>query len=99
MIEGDVWQILLTNPQFVAAIIAIVWNIGGYIVTLLHIKGLEKYEVTKLGETLFLFETLFTILSTVVGVPVKYVAIIAIVLVFIRSLKNALDNYAKALQE
>lgn len=96
MVELDVLQTLLANPQFVAAIIAVIWNISGYIAALLKIKGLEKYELTKLGETLLLFEAVFTIMATVAGLPLSWTAVIAIAVVVIRSVKSAIDSNTAA---
>jgi len=92
----EILDILLNNPLLLAAILAVIWNIGGYIAQLLKIKKLEPYEVTKLAETLVLFEAVFLILSTVAGIPTKYVAVAAIAVVAIRSLKSALDNNTAA---
>ena len=95
MADMDVLTTLLTNPQFVALIIAIIWNIAGYVAAILHVKGLEKYDAAKLAETFVLFEGLFTILATVAGLPLTYTAAITIVLVFIRSLQKAFEQYAQ----
>ena len=88
----EILDTLANNPQIIAAVLAIIWNIGGYLAQLLKIKQLEPYEVTKLAETLVMFEAVFLILSTVAGVPMQYVAVAAIAVVVIRSLKSALTN-------
>ena len=93
----DIIEILATNPLIIAAILAIIYNLGGYIAQILKVKQLEKYEVAKLGETLVLFETLFLVLSTVGGLPVKYTAIIVIAVAVVRSLKSALDKNTVAI--
>ena len=92
----DIIELLATNPQVIAAILAVVYNIGGYVAQLLKVKKLETYEVAKLGETLVLFETLFLVLSTLGGLSVKWTAIIAVAVAVIRSLKSALDNNTAA---
>jgi len=93
---ADILETLATNPQVLAAILAIVYNIGGYASQLLKIKQLEKYEVTKLAETLVMFETLFLVLSTIGGLPIKYTAVLVIAVAVVRSVKSALDNNTAA---
>ena len=94
---ADILEVLATNPMVLAAILAVIYNIGGYVAQLLKVKQIEKYEVAKLGETLVIFETLFVVLSTVGGLPVKYTAVIVIAVAVVRSLKSALDKYTKAI--
>ena len=88
----EILEILSANPLVLAAILAIVYNIGGYVAQLLKIKQLEKYEVAKLAETLVLFETLFLVLSTIGGLSVKWTTILVVAVAVIRSLKSALDK-------
>lgn len=96
MSELEIVQVLLSNPQFVAAIIALIWNLCGYVAAMFHVKGLEKYEVTKLLETFVMIEAVFTIMSTVVGLPLEWSTIIAIAIVVIRGIKSAIDNNTTA---
>ncbi len=93
---AEILDILLNNPLLLAAILAVIWNIGGYVAQLLKIKKLEPYEVTKLAETLVLFEAVFLIMSTLVGIPITWTAIAAIAVMTIRSLKSAIDKNTAA---
>ena len=88
----EILDMLLNNPLLLAAILAVIWNIGGYVAQLLKIKKLEPYEVTKLAETLVLFEAIFLIMSTVAGISVMWTTVAAIAVVTVRSLKSALDK-------
>jgi len=88
----EILDVLLNNPLLLAAILAVIWNIGGYVAQLLKIKKLEPYEVTKLAETLVLFEAIFLIMSTVAGISVMWTTVAAIAVVTVRSLKSALDK-------
>lgn len=98
MAETDILQLLVTQPQILAAVLAIIYNIAGYIVNDLQAKKLEPYQVTKLAETLVLFEGLFTILQTVAGVPATWTAIITIAVAVIRSLIAQLKQVNAAVQ-
>lgn len=93
---AEILDILSNNPLLLAAILAVIWNIGGYVAQLLKIKKLEPYEVTKLAETLVLFEAVFLIMSTLVGIPITWTAIAAIAVMTIRSLKSAIDKNTAA---
>lgn len=86
MAETDILQLLVAQPQLLAAILAIVYDIAGYFINSLQAKKLESFQVTKLAETLVLFEALFTILQSVAGVPATWTAIITIAVAVIRSL-------------
>lgn len=87
----EILDVLLNNPLLIAAILAVIWNIGGYIAQLLKIKKLEPYEVTKLAETLVLFEAVFIIMSTA-GISTTWTAVAAIAVVTVRSIKSAIDK-------
>ena len=93
----EILEILTANPLVLAAVLALAYNIGGYITQVLKIKKLEKYEVAKLGETLVLFETLFLVLSTIGGLSTKWTAVIVIAVAVVRSLKSALDKNTVAI--
>jgi len=88
----EILDTLVNNPQIIAAVLAVIWNLGGYVAQLLKIKKLEPYEITKLAETLVLFEAVFLIMSTVAGISTTYAAVAAIAVVLIRSLKSAIDK-------
>ena len=92
MADIDVLMVLLANPQFVGAIVALIWNIGGYIAAMLKIKALEKYQVTKLVETLVMAEVVFSLLSSIGGLPISISIVGLIVVLIIRGIKTALDN-------
>lgn len=79
-------EIISANPQLLAAVLAIVYNVAGYVINDLQAMKLEKYQVAKLAETLVLFEALFTILQTVAGVPATWASIITIAVAVVRSL-------------
>lgn len=98
MAETDVLQLLVTQPQLLAAILAIIYNIAGYVQSSLQAKKLESYQVTKFAETLVLFEALFTILQTVAGVPATWTAVITVAVAVIRSLIDKLKTYTAALK-
>lgn len=98
MAETDVLQLLVAQPQVLAAILAIAYNIAGYVINDLQAKKLEAYQVTKLAETLVLFEALFTILQTVAGVSATWTAIITIVVAVVRSLIEQLKKVNLAVQ-
>lgn len=93
----DFVQLLAGNPQLLAAILAIIYNIAGYVMSMLKVAAVEKYKITELVKTLVLFETLFTLLSTFGGVAVEYTTIATVILAIIVSLKDKLSELAKAM--
>lgn len=90
----EILDILLNNPLLIAAVLAVVWNIAGYIAQMLKIKKLEPYEVTKLAETLVLFESVFVIMSTIAGIPVTWTTIAAIAVVILQNIISKLKKLA-----
>lgn len=94
---ADVLTLLSTQPQILAAILAIVYNVAGYFINDLQAKKLEPYQVTKLVETLVLFEALFTILQTLAGVPATWASIITIGVAVVRSLIEKLKIFTATL--
>jgi len=96
MALSEVLDILTANPLLLGAIMAVIYNIAGYIASMLKIKALEGYQVTKLGETLVIFETLFLLLSQLAGLDVKYTAVFAIGAAIVISLKNKIGASAPA---
>ena len=65
----SVLEVLAANPQLLAAVLALIYNGAGYIMSMLKIKKLEPYQAAELAKTLLLFETLFTLLQSLGGVP------------------------------
>lgn len=82
----EIFDTIAANPQLLAALMAVIYNIAGYLGSMLKIKALEGYQVTKLAETLLVFEGLFLILTTLGGLPVQYTTAITVVGMIIISL-------------
>jgi hypothetical protein len=83
---------IVNNPALFAAVIALIRNLGGYIVKLLHIRGFEKWDKMQALETLALYETFFLALQGIAGIPGQYTAIIVVILDAIRNLKLTLQK-------
>lgn len=92
----DFVQLLADNPQLLAAILAIIYNFAGYVMSMLKIGAFEKYKVTEIVKTLVLFETLFTVLTTLGGVSVEYTTIITVILAVVVSVKDKLSALVQA---
>lgn len=97
MAGEDILTLLSTQPQILAAVLAIVYNIAGYFINDLQDGKLQAYQVTKLAETLVLFEALFTILQSLAGVPATWTAVITIAVAVVRSLIARLKIVTTAL--
>jgi hypothetical protein len=89
-------EVLAANPELLGVILAIVYNIAGYIMSMLKIKSLEPYQATELAKTLVLFETLFIVLSRIGGLDPKYTTAITVILAVVISLKDKISDLAKA---
>lgn len=96
MALSEILDTLAANPLLLGAILAIIYNIAGYIMSMLKIKAVESYQLAELGKTLVLFESLFLLLSQLGGLPVKYTTAITIVLAVVVSLKDKISALAKA---
>lgn len=84
--------LILQNPLALGAIIAFIWNIGGYISASARAKKLEAYDKNKLIETLALFETVMLITQGVAGLPTSWATTISIIVNVVVSLKKALSQ-------
>src|SRR4030042_6581427 len=95
------WKLILkeiiANPIAMGAIIALIWNLGGYISHITNAKALEKYELIQLVETLVLFETVFIAISGVAGLPTTWATVIGLIVAIVRSLKKAFTEAAEKL--
>lgn len=90
MASLEILQAITANPILMGALLTLIFNIGGYIGSMLKVKGVEPYDKFKALETLALFETIFIGLQGVAGIDAQYVAVIAIVINVIYSLKKTL---------
>jgi len=81
---------VLKNPVLLAALIALIRNVGGYVTSMLGVKKYVPWEPVKFGETLALYETFFVALSAVPSLPVEWIAIVAISVDVVRSFKKAI---------
>ena len=95
MATEEILQAIAANPQLLALVISLVWNLLGYVYSMLNARKLTKYEATELLKTIVLFESIFTILMTLGGVSATWTAIIAVLSAFIRSAINAIKDYTQ----
>lgn len=91
MFENILLLDVLRNPVLLAALIALIRNIGGYVTSMLGVKKYVPWEPVKFGETLALYETFFVALSAIPSLPVEWIAVVAIVVDITRSIKKALE--------
>jgi hypothetical protein len=90
-------QSIMDNPPLLAAMLAIITNIGMYIAACANSKKLEPYDKTKFLETLAIFETVLITIQGLAGLPASWAATLALVLSFVRSLKNAISTLSKSM--
>lgn len=88
MVDMSIVITALQNPAVIGIIIAIIYNIGGYITACFRAKTLLAYDKFQLFTTLGLFETLFILLQGLGGLDTGIVTTIAVILNVIVSLKN-----------
>jgi hypothetical protein len=88
---------ILENPIILAALLAIIRNLGGYAYNCFEAKALLPYSASQFLVTLGLWETLFVALDGVVGLSATSTAIVTFALDFIRGLKTAITNAVNAL--
>lgn len=100
-IETTDWKAIIIsatgNPALLAALMTLIWNIGGYIATCLHNKKLEPYDKAKLLETLTIFESVILLLQGVAGLPTSWAATLALILNFTWSFKKAVSDFTATL--
>jgi hypothetical protein len=96
LIDFSTIQAILANPIVLAAILAVIRNIGGYIYNCLEAKQLLPYSASQFLVTLALWETLFVGLQGVGNLPPEIVTAIAFGLDFIRGLKTAVSSAVTA---
>jgi hypothetical protein len=92
MFENLLNSPILQNPMFVAAILAVIRNLGGYIYNCFEAKKLLQYDAGQFLVTLGLWETVFVILAGGANLNSETTAVIAIALDFIRGLKTAISG-------
>ena len=85
-------ETVTSNAVLMGALMAVIFNVAGYIASMLKIKAFESYDLYKAAQTLALFEGIFIALQGIAGLEPKYVAIIAIIVNVIYSLKNVLPK-------
>ena len=95
MFESLFNMALLTNPAFIAALFAIIRNLGGYAYNCFEAKKILPYSGSQFLVTLGLWETIFIVLAGGANLDVGTTAVITIVLDFLRSLKTAITDVAK----
>lgn len=83
---------LVNNPVFLGLLLAVIRSIGGYVEAMLHVRKTEAYSFIKLGETIAIYETFFVGLSQIPSMPIYLIAIIAVVVDLIRSLKKVIAD-------
>lgn len=96
MFENLLNTAILQNPIFIAAVLAIARNLGGYVYNCIEAKKILPYSASQLLVTLGLWETVFITLQGGANVNSDTTAIIAIVLDWIRGLKTAISDNCKA---
>ena len=97
MFENLFLRNILENPAILALIIAIVRNIGGYIEALFEARrtGVPvKYDITKLGETIAIYETFIIALTQVPGIALNTAVVLTVIIDVLRSLKKAIASWA-----
>jgi len=82
--------LILQNPLALGAIMAFIWNIGGYISASARARKLEAYDKNKFIETLALFETAMIITQGVASLPTSWATTLSIIVNILVSLKKAL---------
>jgi hypothetical protein len=96
MFENLINSAILENPLFIAAVLALVRNLGGYAYNCFEAHKLLPYSASQLLVTLGLWETVFVILSGATDLGTSTTAVIAIVLDFMRGLKTAISTVSEA---
>jgi hypothetical protein len=82
---------ILKNPVLLAALIALIRNMGGYIYNSTEAKKLLPYQPSQLITTLGIYETVFLSLSAVPSIPVEWMPIVAVVVDIVRSFRKAIE--------
>jgi len=84
---------ILKNPALLAAFIAVVRDLGGYIYTCLEAyknkTGIPKFSFTQLAVTMGVYETFFIALSAVPSMPTAWIATITVAVDVVRSFRTA----------
>ncbi len=92
MIDNLLLLDVLKNPAILAAILAIIRNIGGYIYNCLEAKHVLPYSASDLLVTLGVWETFFITLNGVASLPVEYTTAITALIEAIRNFRNAISG-------
>ncbi|MGA3192669.1 MAG: hypothetical protein ABSD73_09195 [Candidatus Bathyarchaeia archaeon] len=92
MFENLLNSPILQNPIFVAAILAVIRNLGGYIYNCFEAKKILPYSGSQFLVTFGLWETVFVILAGGANLNSETTAVIAIALDWIRGLKTAISS-------
>lgn len=90
---------LLQNPLFIAAVLAIIRNVGGYIYNSIEAKKVLPYDKAAFFVTLGLWETIFIIVMGSGTLDAQTTIVITIVLDWIRGLKTAISDAVTAVRE
>jgi hypothetical protein len=83
---------LLQNPIFIAALLAVIRNLGGYAYNCFEAKQLLPYSASQFLVTLGLWETIFVIALGSGSLDVSETTVVTLALDWIRGLKTAIDN-------
>jgi hypothetical protein len=97
LIDFSSIQAILANPIVLAAIFAVLRNLGGYIYNCFEAKKILPYSASQFLVTLGLWETLFIGLAGVANLDITTTAAITFGLDFIRGLKTAITDATKAI--
>ena len=81
---------LLKNPALLAALIALLRTLGGYIYTMIEAKKFLPFDLVQLGANLGVYETFFVTLSAVPTMPMEWIASIAVLVDVVRSFRKAI---------
>lgn len=83
---------ILSNPVILAFILSTIRAIGGYITELIASyakkQPLERFKLTKYGETLAIYETFLVALTQIPNMPLYLAVIMAVVVDIVRKIQK-----------
>ena len=83
---------ILKNPVILAALIAVIRNVGGYIYNCFEAKKVLTYNASDFLVTLGIWETFFVALNAVGGLPTTWTLALTTIVDVVRSLKAAIEK-------
>ena len=95
LIDFSTLQAILANPIVLAAIIAVLRNLGGYAYNCFEAKKILPYSASQFLVTLGLWETVFVSAMGVASIDTQTTTLLGFFVDIVRGLKTAITNITK----